>query len=121
MADRDRLPALIEGPANRTHHGEARADTRVMRDRRRRHPTVRYHGRAKVIETTGQWGVYAGERIVLGDGRSLEDDLGMRLRKAFQPGAAAALESGAPLPESFDLGEVEITIRLRRRPSPHVS
>ena len=92
-----------------------------MRRPRRRRPTLRYHGRAKVVETTGQWGVYAGERIVLGDGRSLEDDLGLRIRKAFQPGAAGALAGGDPLPEAFDLGEVEITVTLRRRRSPDVA
>jgi hypothetical protein len=68
----------------------------------------------KVIETTGQWGVYAGERIVLGNGRSLEDDLGLRIRKAFQPGAAVALERQEALTEAFELADVEITIRLHR-------
>jgi hypothetical protein len=77
--------------------------------------TVRYSGPVKVIETTGQWGVYAGERIVLGNGRALEDDLGLRIRRAFQPGAAAALERRESLTESFDLRDVEITVRLRRR------
>jgi hypothetical protein len=77
--------------------------------------SVRYSGPLKVIETTGQWGVYAGERIVLGDGRAVEDDLGVRIRKAFQPGAAAALARQEPLSESFELADVEITIRLRRR------
>jgi hypothetical protein len=76
---------------------------------------LRYRGRAKVVETTGLWGVYAGERIVLGDGRSFEDDLGMRIRRAFRPGAAEALEAGQALPEAFELDDVEITITLRRR------
>jgi hypothetical protein len=78
-----------------------------VRKRWLRGRTVRYTGPVKVIETTGQWGVYAGERIVLGEGRSLEDDLGLKIRKAFQPGAAQALSSGQPL--------AEITIKLRRR------
>jgi len=86
-----------------------------MRKPRLRYRTLRYSGPLKVIETTGQWGVYAGERIVLGDGRSFEDDLGLTLRKAFQPGAATALEEGEALPESFELGRVEIEIRVRRR------
>jgi hypothetical protein len=86
-----------------------------MRKRWLRPRTVRYSGPVKVIETTGQWGVYAGERIVLGDGRSVEDDLGLKIRKAFQPGAARALERRQPLPESFELADVEITIRVRRR------
>ena len=74
----------------------------------------RYSGPVKVIETTGQWGVYSGERIVLGDGRAIEDDLGMKIRKAFQPGAARALDQGDALPESFEIANAEITIRLRR-------
>jgi hypothetical protein len=86
-----------------------------MRKRPLRHRTVRYTGPLKVIETTGQWGVYAGERIVLGNGRAVEDDLGMRIRKAFEPGAADALARSEPLGESFALSDVEITIRLRRR------
>ena len=75
---------------------------------------IRYRGPAKVIEMTGAWGVYAGERIVLGNGRSLEDDLGLKIRKAFQPGAADALGRGAPLPESFELADVEIQIKVHR-------
>jgi hypothetical protein len=86
-----------------------------MRKQRLRRRTVRYCGPLKVIETTGQWGVYAGERIVLGEGRAIEDDLGVKIRKAFQPGAADALERRQALPESFELSNVEITIRLRRR------
>ena len=86
-----------------------------MRKPRLRFRHVRYRGPIKVIETTGQWGVYAGERIVLGDGRALDDDLGMKIRKALQPGAAAALERGEPLPESFGLADVEISVRVRRR------
>jgi hypothetical protein len=87
----------------------------VMRKPRLRFRTVRYSGPVKVVETTGQWGVYAGERIVLGDGRALEDDLGLRIRKAFQPGAEEALERREALTESFELRNVEITIRVRRR------
>jgi hypothetical protein len=75
---------------------------------------LRYTGPLKVVETTGQWGVYAGERIVLGEGMSLEDDLGLRIRKAFQAGAAAALSQGQPLPEAFELADVEITVKVRR-------
>ena len=86
-----------------------------MRKRWLRGRTVRYTGPVKVIETTGQWGVYAGERIVLGEGRALEDDLGLKIRKAFQPGAAQALEDGEPLTEAFELADVDIRITLRRR------
>lgn len=83
--------------------------------RMRRLRRIRYRGPVKVIETTGQWGVYAGERIVLGDGRSLDDDLGVKIRKAFQPGAAEALGRREPLPESFELADVRITIEVRPR------
>jgi hypothetical protein len=83
--------------------------------RMRRLRRIRYRGPVKVIETTGQWGVYAGERIVLGDGRSLDDDLGVKIRKAFQPGAAEALDRREPLPESFELADVRITIEVRPR------
>ena len=86
-----------------------------VRKRWLRGRTVRYIGPVKVIETTGQWGVYAGERIVLGEGRSLEDDLGLKIRKAFQPGAARALANGQPLPEAFSLSDAEITVKLRKR------
>jgi hypothetical protein len=34
------------------------------------------------------------------------------LRKAFQPGAAEALERGEPLSESFELPDLMIEIRL---------
>ena len=86
-----------------------------MRRRRLRSPAIRYSGPLKVIETTGQWGVYTGERIVLGDGRALDDDLGLRIRKAFEPDAARALERGESPSDSFELRNVEITVRLRRR------
>jgi hypothetical protein len=86
-----------------------------MRKARLRGRTLRYTGPLKVVETTGQWGVYAGERIVLGDGRALDDDLGMKLRKAFQPGAADAHSRHGALPEAFELKEVQIEIRVRRR------
>jgi hypothetical protein len=81
-----------------------------MWPRRRR---LTYQGRLKVIESTGQWGVYEGERIVLGDGMSFHDDLGVRIREAFQPGAADALEHGRPLSESFELPRVRIEIERR--------
>jgi hypothetical protein len=76
---------------------------------------IRYRGPVKVVETTGQWGVYAGERIVLGDGRALEDDLGVKIRRAFEPGAAGALARREPLSEAFELADVEIHIKVRRR------
>ena len=87
----------------------------VMRKRLLRRRTIRYTGPVKVIETTGQWGVYAGERIVLGEGRAVDDDLGMKIRKAFQPGAEQALARGESLSESFELSDIEITVKVRRR------
>lgn len=77
---------------------------------------LRYRGPVKIVEQTGQWGVYSGERIVLGDGKSFQDDLGMQIRMAFDPRSAAAVRAGGAAPESFDLDLVEITVRpLRRR------
>ena len=76
--------------------------------------SVRYSGRLKVVETTGQWGVYAGERIVLGDGMAIRDDLGLRLRTAFQPGAADAVRRGDSISEAFEIPNVEIKIKRQR-------
>ena len=59
-------------------------------------------------------GCLRGERIVLGDGRSFHDDLGVRIREVFQPGAEDALKRGTALGESFELPRVHIEItRLR--------
>jgi len=74
--------------------------------------TVSFTGLVKVVEMTGAWGIYAGERIVVGDGRSFHDDLGIRLRKAFETGAGDALKSGQPLSEAFELGRARITVEL---------
>src|SRR4051812_26477714 len=78
-----------------------------MRRRRLRSSAIRYSGPVKVIETTGPWGVYTGERIVLGDGRALDDDLGLRIRKAFEPDAAQALERSERLGDSFELRNLD--------------
>ena len=88
-----------------------------MRKRWLRRRAVSYRGPIKIVETTGQWGVYAGERIVLRDGRKLDDDLGLMLRKAFEPGARQALDRGDPLSEAFELPDVVIEVRVgdRRR------
>jgi len=67
--------------------------------------SIRYRGPLKVVEQTGQWGVYLGERIVCGDGRAVDDDLGMKIRKAVDAGET----------EWFELADVEIKIRVRRR------
>ena len=66
---------------------------------------IRYRGPVKVVEQTGSWGVYLGERIVCGDGRAISDDLGMKIREAAGVGEA----------EWFELDDVEITIKIRKR------
>jgi hypothetical protein len=85
-----------------------------MWTRRRLRRRLSYEGRLKVIESNGQWGVYEGERIVLGEGMSFHDDLGVKIREAFQPGAAEALERGDALGESFELPRVRIEIKRLR-------
>jgi hypothetical protein len=44
---------------------------------------LQIEGRLQVIETTGPWGVYAGERIVIGSGESFRDDLGIKIREMW--------------------------------------
>ena len=96
-----------------TAESRPRTGTTARTEKRRNFP-LSFEGRLKVIESNGQWGVYEGERIVLGDGRSFEDDLGLKIREAFQPGAEDALKRGEPLGESFELPRVRIEItRLR--------
>jgi hypothetical protein len=65
-----------------------------------------------VIETTGAWGVYAGERIVIGSGASFRDDLGIKIRETFEEGATEALRDGRSPSERFDLPRVRVTIEL---------
>jgi hypothetical protein len=69
-------------------------------------------GRLQVIEITGAWGAYAGERIVIGTGDSYRDDLGIKIRELFEDGAAAALSDGRSPSEKFELPSVRITIEL---------
>jgi hypothetical protein len=73
---------------------------------------LRIEGRLRVTETTGAWGVYAGERILLGSGDSDSDDLGIKIREAFQDGAAEALSEGRSPSESFQLPSVRVTVEL---------
>ena len=87
----------------------ALVDTGLMRR------VLRYRGRVKVVEQTGQWGVYSGERIVLRDGRALDDDLGIKIRKVFQDGARNVLAAGGSPSEAFELDNVKIKITVRRR------
>ena len=73
---------------------------------------LQIEGPVSVVEVTGSWGVYAGERIVTGGGESFRDDLGVKIREAFEDGAADALAEGRSPSERFDLGHVRITIEL---------
>ena len=65
-----------------------------------------------IVEVTGSWGVYAGERIVTGAGESFRDDLGVQIREAFQEGAVDALSEGRSPSERFELPKVRITIEV---------
>jgi hypothetical protein len=73
---------------------------------------LQVEGRLKVIETTGAWGVYAGERIVIGGDESFRDDLGVKIREAFEDGAAEALREGRSPSERFELPSVRVTVEL---------
>jgi hypothetical protein len=73
---------------------------------------LQVEGRLQVIETTGAWGVYAGERIVIGSGESFRDDLGIKIREMFEEGATDALREGRSPSERFDLPRVRVTIEL---------
>jgi hypothetical protein len=64
---------------------------------------LQVEGRLRVIETTGTWGVYAGERILLGTGMSFRDDLGVKIRETFGPDEHA---------ESFEVPRVRVTIEV---------
>jgi hypothetical protein len=74
--------------------------------------TLEIEGRLQVIETTGAWNVYAGERIVIGSGESFRDDLGIRIREAFEHGASEALRNGRSPSECFELPRVRVRIEL---------
>jgi hypothetical protein len=73
---------------------------------------LQVEGRLQVIETTGAWGIYAGERIVIGSGESFRDDLGIKIRERFEEGATEALRDGRSPSERFDLPRVRVTIEL---------
>ena len=64
---------------------------------------IRYRGPLKIVEQTGAWGVYLGERIVCGDGRAIDDDLGVKIRQAINAGDG----------EWVDVADVEITVRVK--------
>ena len=73
---------------------------------------LQIEGRLRVIEVTGSWGVYAGERIVIGPGESFRDDLGIKIREMFEEGAAEALRAGRSPSERFELPIARVTIEL---------
>jgi hypothetical protein len=73
---------------------------------------LQVEGELKVVETTGAWGVYAGERIIVGSGESYRDDLGIKIREMFETGARESLAAGQPTSEAFSLPRVRITIEL---------
>jgi hypothetical protein len=73
---------------------------------------LQIEGRLRVIEVTGSWGVYAGERIVIGPGESFRDDLGIKIREVFEEGAAEALRAGRSTSERFELPSVRVTVEL---------
>jgi len=73
---------------------------------------LQIEGRLRVIEMTGSWGVYAGERIVIGPGESFRDDLGVKIRELFEDGAAEALSVGRSPSERFELPNVRVTVEL---------
>ncbi|RKQ90306.1 hypothetical protein C8N24_0106 [Solirubrobacter pauli] len=73
---------------------------------------LEFVGRLQVIETTGAWNVYAGERIVTGAGESFRDDLGVKIREMFEDGAVDALREGRSPSERFELANVRVTIEV---------
>jgi urease accessory protein UreH len=76
------------------------------------HEELRIEGRLRVVEVTGAWGAYAGERIIVGEGASFRDDLGIKIRETFEAGAADALAEGRSPSEHFELPNVRITIEV---------
>ena len=69
-------------------------------------------GRLQVVEVTGAWGTYAGERVIVGTGDSFRDDLGVKIREAFEDGGEQALLEGRSPSERFELPNVRVTIEL---------
>ena len=71
----------------------------------RRSPVLRLEGKLKVVETDGRWGVYAGE-LILFEG----EDLGRKVREAFQEGAEETYAAGGSPSESFELPRVRLSV-----------
>jgi hypothetical protein len=73
---------------------------------------LQVEGELKVVETTGTWGVYAGERILVGSGESFRDDLGVKIKEMFDAATREAVAAGGPPPETFSLPRVRITVEV---------
>jgi hypothetical protein len=73
---------------------------------------LQLEGELHVIEVTGAWGAYAGERIMVGPGDSFRDDLGVKIREMFEDGAVEAIDAGRSPSERFELRSVRVTIEL---------
>jgi hypothetical protein len=107
-------------PAQRDALGDGRRPTRPKPGLRGRETIMvmagerklQIEGRLRVIEMTGAWSVYTGERIVIGPGESFRDDLGIKIREMFEDGAAEALRDGRSPSERFELPRVRVTIEL---------
>ena len=74
--------------------------------------TLQVEGRLQVIEITGAWGAYAGERIMIGPGDSFRDDLGIKIREMFEEGAAEALDEEARRRSASSCPGVRVTIEV---------
>jgi hypothetical protein len=79
---------------------------------------LQVEGHLRVIEMTGAWSVYTGERIVIGPGESFRDDLGIMIREMFEDGATEALRDGRSPSERFELPRVRVTVELLDPGSP---
>src|SRR4051794_386709 len=64
---------------------------------------LQVEGELRVTETTGTWGVYAGERIIVGSTNSFRNDLGVRIKEMFDEESRKAIASGTPPPETFSV------------------
>jgi len=74
--------------------------------------TLQVEGQLHVVEMTGAWGAYQGERIMVGTGDSFRDDLGVKIREMFEDGAVEAIDAGRSPSERFELPSVRVTIEL---------
>jgi hypothetical protein len=79
---------------------------------RKRGRKLQVEGELRIVESTGTWGVYEGERITIGNNHSFRDDLGVRIREMFEPGARAKIDAGEPTGEAFTLPRVRVTVEV---------